>query len=152
MKVYSSDTLAIVKDTDKEDRERALKASWEQAEPGRQEKAKKARMKFILQEKLKRGEQLTEEEQATLDSIGVRERVRKKDEVEVPAKGGAKGKAPPPKGKEDKKTAAAKEKEAEKKEEAAKRPLPEPEMHVNSEIKQFLHHFKSDRLIMIGNG
>lgn len=29
LKIYSSETLAIVKDTDKEDREKALKASWE---------------------------------------------------------------------------------------------------------------------------
>lgn len=43
MKIYSSESLAIVKDTDKEDRERALKASWEQNEPGRGEKAKKSR-------------------------------------------------------------------------------------------------------------
>lgn len=48
MKVFSSETLAIVKDTDKEDREKALKASWEANEPGRAEKAKKARAKFVL--------------------------------------------------------------------------------------------------------
>jgi len=29
MKLFSSETLGIVKDTDKEDREKALKASWE---------------------------------------------------------------------------------------------------------------------------
>ena len=43
LKIYSSETLAIVKDTDKEDREKALKASWEQQEPGRAEKAKRSR-------------------------------------------------------------------------------------------------------------
>ena len=62
MKVFSSETLALVKDTDKEDRERALKASWEANEIGRAEKAKKARTKFVLLEKQRRGEQLTEEE------------------------------------------------------------------------------------------
>jgi len=105
LKLYSSDTLAVIKDTDKEDKERALKASWEQAEPGRAEKAKKSRQKFVLEEKKRKGEELTEEELATLEAIGQRERVRKKDEIEVPAKGGAKGgKAPPAKGgKEDKK-------------------------------------------------
>ena len=35
MKVFSSETLAIVKDTDKEDREKALKVSWESNEAGR---------------------------------------------------------------------------------------------------------------------
>lgn len=29
LKVFSSDTLALVKDTDKEDKEKALKLSWE---------------------------------------------------------------------------------------------------------------------------
>lgn len=56
MKVFSSETLAIIKDTDKEDREKALKASWETNEPGRAEKAKRARAKFLLQEKLRKGE------------------------------------------------------------------------------------------------
>lgn len=43
IKVYSSETLALIKDTDKEDREKALKASWEADEPGRAEKAKLSR-------------------------------------------------------------------------------------------------------------
>ena len=43
LKIYSSETLAIIKDTDKEDKEKALKASWEQVEPGRAEKAKRSR-------------------------------------------------------------------------------------------------------------
>jgi hypothetical protein len=41
--MYSSETVAIIKDTDKEDREKALKVSWETAEPGRAEKAVKSR-------------------------------------------------------------------------------------------------------------
>jgi len=49
LKTYSTETLAIIKDTDKEDREKALKASWEQAEPGRAEKARKSRHKWLLQ-------------------------------------------------------------------------------------------------------
>jgi hypothetical protein len=46
LKVCSSDTLAIVKDTDKEDREQALKDSWESAEPGRAEKSRKSRIRY----------------------------------------------------------------------------------------------------------
>ncbi len=34
-------------------------------------------------------------------------------------------------------------------EEKNKRPLPEPHQHVNQEIRDFLLHFKSDRLIHI---
>jgi hypothetical protein len=35
VRVISSDTLAIIKDTDKEDAEKALKESWERTDPGR---------------------------------------------------------------------------------------------------------------------
>jgi hypothetical protein len=43
IKVYSSETLALIKDTDKEDKEKALKTSWETDEPGRAEKAQISR-------------------------------------------------------------------------------------------------------------
>lgn len=130
MRVFSSETLAIVKDTDKEDRERALKASWEQAEPGRAEKAKKSRLKFLYQQMLARGEALTEEQRAI--AMEVRERVRKKDEPEVPVKGGKPapaGKGAPAKGapaKDAKKPAQAAAAVQDEHEEKNKRPLPEP--------------------------
>ena len=63
MKVFSSDAIAVVKDTDKEDREKALKESWEKNEPGRSEKAKRSREVFLIKQKQRRGEELTEEEQ-----------------------------------------------------------------------------------------
>lgn len=59
MRVFSSDTVAIVKDTDKEDREKALKQSWETSEPGRVEKAKKSRERYLAIAKKNRGEELT---------------------------------------------------------------------------------------------
>jgi hypothetical protein len=43
LKFFTSETIALIKDTDKEDREKALKVSWETAEPGRAEKATKSR-------------------------------------------------------------------------------------------------------------
>jgi hypothetical protein len=46
MKWYTSETLALVKDTDKEDREKALKQSWEANEPGRVDKASASRRRF----------------------------------------------------------------------------------------------------------
>ena len=129
MKIFSSETLAIIKDTDKEDREKALKASWETNEPGRAEKAKKSRTKFLLQEKLRKGEQLTEEELAIVKEV--RERIRKKDEVPVdpkaaggkgaPAKGAPAGKGAPAKGAEAQPKGISKEEE-----EKNKRILPEP--------------------------
>jgi hypothetical protein len=49
LKFFTSDTIALIKDTDKEDREKALKASWETAEPGRAEKAAKSRQRYLIQ-------------------------------------------------------------------------------------------------------
>ena len=46
LKVIGSDTVVVVRDTDKEDKEKALMKSWEEKEPGRAEKAKKARKKY----------------------------------------------------------------------------------------------------------
>jgi hypothetical protein len=73
----------------------------------------------------------------------VRERIRKKDEIEDPkAKGGkaAPGKAPPPKGKEDPKAKGGKAPVPvpEEAEDKNKKPLPEPSSHVNNEIREFL--------------
>ena len=51
LKFFTSETLALFKDTDKEDREKALKASWETQDPGRAEKAAKSRQRFLLLKK-----------------------------------------------------------------------------------------------------
>ena len=48
LQVISTQTVAFVKNTDKEDKEKAIKKSWEEAEPGRSEKAKIARRKFEI--------------------------------------------------------------------------------------------------------
>ena len=78
----------MIKDTDKEDKEKALKASWEADEPGRAEKAQISRQKFILKKKQKAGETLTEEELAIVHEK--RERIKKKDQEDLGAtKGGA---------------------------------------------------------------
>ena len=83
----------------------------------------------------------------------VRERIRKKDEP-IPDPKASKapaGKAAPGKGapaKEDKNKIQA-PKQVVEEDEKAKRILPEPHQHVNNEIRSFLFHFKSDRLIHI---
>jgi len=51
MKWFTSETLALIKDTDKEDREKALKISWETNEAGRSEKAGDSRKRFNLMKK-----------------------------------------------------------------------------------------------------
>ena len=151
IKLFNSDTLALCKDTDKEDKEKALKASWETAEPGRAEKASASRRRYQLQQKQKKGEKLTEEDIEFLNEK--RDRVKKQDMVEAaaPGKAGKAAKAlakqPTKAGKPaDKDKAAAENKEED---EASKRVLPEPKAHINREIVQYLNHFKSKRLIKV---
>ena len=148
MKWYTSETIALIKDSDKEDREKALKVSWETAELGRAEKATLSRKRFLLQKKQKSGEELSEDELELLKSK--RERVRKKDleEAAVGAKGGAKGKAPAKPDPKAKKGAAVVEK-VEEEDGDSKRVLPTPGNHVNTEILSFLNHFEKPRLINV---
>jgi hypothetical protein len=67
IRVFSNETIGFVKDTSKEDMERALKESWEIAEPGRADKAKKSRAKYMIQLKKDKGEELTYEEEQFLN-------------------------------------------------------------------------------------
>ena len=53
IKLYSSETLILIMDTYKEDREKALKAFWEAEEPGRAEKAKVSRKKCLRRKNLR---------------------------------------------------------------------------------------------------
>lgn len=150
LKFFTSETIALIKDTDKEDREKALKVSWETAEPGRADKAGKSRQRYLIQQKQKAGEALSDEELVIL--YEKRERVRKKDlEEATQAKG---KKAPPPKKEEPKKGGKGAPEDKPKvpiapPEEESPLQLPEPDQHVNSNIVEFLNHFKSQRLIQI---
>lgn len=62
LKFFTSETICLIKDTDKEDREKALKVSWETTEPGRAEKAAKSRQRYLIQQKHAQGLELTEAE------------------------------------------------------------------------------------------
>ncbi len=97
LKVYSQDTMAVVKDTQKEDSEKALKASWEQNEPGRAEKAKRSRLKYMAYLKKQKGEELTEEEEEMLKEPWFSG--KKEEPVDPKAKGKKDAKKPPEKGK-----------------------------------------------------
>lgn len=153
LKFFTSETIALIKDTDKEDREKALKASWETAEPGRAEKANKSRQRYLIQQKQKAGEQLTDDELIIL--YEKRERVKKKDLEEAAQQKGKK--APPPK-KEDPKAKGkgAPVQEEQKKpiipEEEPPLQLPGPSEHVNANIVEFLNHFESKRMIQVVSG
>jgi len=138
LKAFSTDTLVIMRDTQKEDKEKAIKKSWEDKEPGRADKAKKTRSKYFAFEKKERGEQLTEAELELINEV----RQRKPKEEES-------------KGKDSKKTAkpvvdAKKASKGIKKEEVVEekkpeRPLPKSYDHVSKEIKHFLEHMELPR-------
>lgn len=51
IQVYSTDTIGFVKDTTKEDKERALINSWEINQVGRSQRAENARIKFVEERK-----------------------------------------------------------------------------------------------------
>lgn len=147
LKFFTSETIALIKDTDKEDREKALKVSWETAEPGRAEKAAKSRQRYLIQQKQKAGESLTDDDLIVL--YEKRERVRKKDLEE---QANSKGKKAPAPAKADPKKGAKGGDEKPKvpvpmPEEEPALVLPEPSQHVNANIVEFLNHFKAERLI-----
>ena len=63
----ATNTVVLVKDTQKEERERAIQKSWEDKEAGRAERAKRARQKYLLKLKKDNSEELTPEEQEMLN-------------------------------------------------------------------------------------
>jgi hypothetical protein len=69
IRFFSTENIALMKDTSKEEREAALKESWEVKNIGRAEKAKFSRKKYLLISKKNRGEQLTPEEETLLNEI-----------------------------------------------------------------------------------
>ena len=80
IRVFSSDTLGFCEDTHKEDKERAVIASWEEAEPGRAEKAKNSRRRYLLMKKKNNGDELDEEEEKFLSEIRIRKTEENKNE------------------------------------------------------------------------
>lgn len=69
MRIFTSEMLVVVKNTMKEDNERALKEAWEINEIGRAENAKKARFRYMAQLKKDKGEALTQEEETMLMEV-----------------------------------------------------------------------------------
>lgn len=73
IRIFSSEVIYFSKDTSKEDREKAVKDSWEQIEKGRSELAKTSRLRFLGINKKMRGETLSPNEELIINT----ERVRK---------------------------------------------------------------------------
>ena len=65
--VFSTNPICFVKNTMKEDLEESIKEGWEINHPGRAERARISRKKYLLNLKSKSGELLTLEEQKLLD-------------------------------------------------------------------------------------
>ena len=61
--VFTTDSLTFIKNTIKEDREKAVIESWETNEPGRKVKAEKSRKKYFVNMKFNNGEMLSPEEE-----------------------------------------------------------------------------------------
>ena len=53
--MFGTDSIAIVRDTKQEEKEKETRKSWEDSEPGRAEKAKKSRRKFLILQKKENG-------------------------------------------------------------------------------------------------
>lgn len=153
LRVQGTDTVAVVKDTQIDERRAALKKSWEDAEPGRSEKAVKARMKHELLQKKLQGDALEESESQMLNEP----RMNKKQREEAAAQGAGIGKAKPgAKGaqavpaKQDPKRGARGtfgQPEQPKEESKSSRPPPVSTEHTTNEIKAFLEHLEAPRVI-----
>ena len=142
LSVSSNDTIAIVKDTQKEDAEKAQIKSWEDKESGRSDHAKNSREVFLLKQRRRNGEELNEEESEKISHPRV---YKKKTEEEVQVQAGKPNpkakKAPPPKGK------PAVEEEVKKEVKKEVKVFPKSTEHIMQQVVFFLRHLEADRTL-----
>lgn len=69
VRIFATENIAFMKDTSKEESEAALKEGWEAKQPGRAERAKLSRKKYLLHVKKQRGELLSAEEENLLSEL-----------------------------------------------------------------------------------
>jgi len=86
IRIFSSETLYFCKDTSKEDREKAVKDSWENIERGRSEFAKTSRLRFLGISKTMRGEALSPEEEKIVNTERVKKITQSHDHFAVTEK------------------------------------------------------------------
>jgi hypothetical protein len=164
IRVFSSDTLGFVKDSKKEDEEKALVESWEQGDPGRAEKAKKSRIKFLAQIKKQNGETLAKEEEEILTEPRERRKsmesggatMIRNDEKNPTKKIMSKktiveNRDTSNRGKSIKVMGEVKENILQKPLINLDKPLPKPEKHTSSYIKNFLNYSNQSRTIVFDN-
>ena len=75
--VFSTDSITFIKNTIKEDKEKAVIESWEINEPGRKNKAEKSRKKYFVNIKYNNGEVLSAEEEEL-----IHEKINRKEVIE----------------------------------------------------------------------
>ena len=128
VRIVPNETIALIRDTRKQDYEDSIRKSWETAQPGRAESAKTSRARYLASVKRSQGHELTEQEQELLkESWEERRKLRK--EVD------------PKKAKKDDKKAK------EEKPSSSQARVKEPQQHVMEKVKDFLCHLNSERLI-----
>ena len=147
IRVFSSDTLGFCEDTHKEDKEKAVIASWEEAEPGRAEKAKNSRRRFLLMKKKNNGDELDEEEEKFLSEVRERKTEENKNEENNQNNKNVKGKTD--KGKKDKGKNEEKKEDEEKErtEINFNKKTSKVEDHSSLYIKNFLYYAYDKRCI-----
>jgi len=69
IRIFSTENISFMKDTSKEEAESQLKEGWEAKQPGRAERAKLSRKKYLLHVKKQRGELLSPEEENLLNEL-----------------------------------------------------------------------------------
>lgn len=139
----------MAKDTQKEEREKALFDSWEQKEPGRKDKARTTRQLFELKKKKLAGAPLSEEELRLLaEPKAERYALEDPNKPKQPAPG-AKGAKPAPAAAPKKPAAVPGRKDPKEapKEEEAKKELvfPKSADHPMTEVRAFLRHMEQPR-------
>ena len=90
LKIFSTDNILLLEDTREKQFFDDIMNQWEEKEPGRKEKAKRSRDRYLLLKKKELGEELTEEEQAFLAEFQERTRKNKEDQGQDKKKGGQK--------------------------------------------------------------
>ena len=131
IKVFSSDHLCFIGDFSKEENEKLIKSGWEENEPGRKDKAKISRKKYILQKILKSGGIITENDRLILNAERIRKITSKNDE-------NAESNTIPNKGKKSTKIQINS-----KKNDEVKKEEPTIKLNFNKTLPKLTHH-KSD--------
>lgn len=161
IRVFSSDSVGFVKDTSKEDSEKALKDSWEINEYGRAEKAKKSRLRFLAQNKQDKGQKLTPEEEFLLKQERERKTTQNEENQKLSPKKGIQAQPLNSSKKIDKisgnksnfylNSTTSVPPHKDQNQIQIKKELPKPEKHISNFVVNFLYYTYQERTIIFDN-